>query len=378
MAALLTTLVCLVLAATAAAPPPRYAVEVSRTGPGGMNVLFDSVHHPETTDFAHNFGPSHVRLLDGVDALVIRSCVHRPGCSTPGNPDVVTLVKRTVTGPVDLSNLQSEFEKNSLDKVILRPQGADEQCGVQDPRITVDRRTGTYLMAYTAYGDGTANPTACSNATACGPTWPHCSRCCKSTKTKVVMSKTPEVASSWVRVNRTGDVGFDAKSTATLVRDTPPHFQWTGTGSVRSWQSNDLLHWTAAEDAIVGRPGSFDPGYCEAGAPPVRLADGNYFTTYDTIIGSQRHGWAAGWVVLNGSNPREVLQRGGEPLVEPTRPWELQTPPQWNWTQAVQEGGVPMIGATNGLMPLGGDVFLAWACASDSVVEAFEVRVTKW
>ena len=39
----------------------------------------------------------------------------------------------------------------------------------------------------------------------------------------------------------------------------------------------------------MGRPGSFDPGYCEAGAPPVRLADGNYFTTYDTIIGSQRH-----------------------------------------------------------------------------------------
>jgi len=370
----LLPLVCLV----AAAAPPRYAVEVNRPGPDGMNVLFDSVHHPETTDFAINNGPSHVLLLDGTDALVIRSCVHRHGCSTPGNPDVITLVKRTAKGPIDLSNLQGQFEKNSLDKIIVRPQGADEQCGVQDPRITVDRKTGRYLMAYTAFGDGTAHPNIC-NATACGPTWQQCSHCCKSVKTKVVMTKTPEVASSWVRVNRTGDDGFDAKSTATLVRDTPPHFQWTGTGTVRSWQSEDLFHWTAAEVAIAGRPGSFDPGYCEAGAPPVQLADGNYFGTYDTIIsGAKRHGWAAGWVVLNGSNPREVLQRGSEPLVEPTRPWELQTPPQWNWTQAVQEGGVPMIGATNGLMPLGGDVFLAWACASDSVVEAFVVRVTKW
>ena len=37
-----------------------------------------------------------------------------------------------------------------------------------------------------------------------------------------------------------------------------------------------------------------------------------------------------------------------------------------------------MIGATNGLMPLGNDTFVAWACASDSVVEAFVVRVTRW
>jgi hypothetical protein len=100
----------------------------------------------------------------------------------------------------------------------------------------------------------------------------------------------------------------------------------------------------------------------------------------DTIInsgGPGRSGWAAGWVILNGSNPRHVLQRGGEPLVLTTMPWELQTPP-WNWTQAVSEGHVPMIGATNGLMPLGNDSFVAWACASDSVVEAFVVHVSRW
>ena len=132
-------------------PPsePFYAVEVDRIGKGGYNVLFDGHNHPETTDFAINNGPSFVRLLDGTDALVIRSCVNRTGCSTPGNPDVITLVKRS-KDPVDLSNLQSQFENNTLDKIILRPQGADEQCGVQDPRITVDKSTGVYIMAYTA------------------------------------------------------------------------------------------------------------------------------------------------------------------------------------------------------------------------------------
>lgn len=83
-------------------------------------------------------------------------------------------------------------------------------------------------------------------------------------------------------------------------------------------------------------------------------------------------------MVLNGSNPRQVLQRGNEPLLVPTMPWERQTPPEWDWMQAMTEGGPPMIGATNGLMPLGNDSFVAWACASDSVVEAFVVRVSRW
>eukprot|EP01043_Picozoa_sp_COSAG02_P023517 COSAG02_NODE_1259_length_13568_cov_747.342267_5_plen_185_part_00 len=150
-------LILVILAAEAgwsSVPPPPilepyYTVEVDRAGKGGFNVLFDGHNRPDTTDFAINNGPSFVRLLDGTDALVIRSCVNRTGCSTPGNPDVITLVKRRKE-PVDLSDLQSQFERNTMDKIILRPRGPDEQCGVQDPRITVDPRTRTYIMAYTA------------------------------------------------------------------------------------------------------------------------------------------------------------------------------------------------------------------------------------
>ena len=72
----------------------------------------------------------------------------------------------------------------------------------------------------------------------------------------------------------------------------------------------------------TGRPGYFDSGYTEAGAPPTLLEDGNYFATYDTIIDpgvatGRKHGWAAGWMVLNGSvlrwydkELRGVLSRG--------------------------------------------------------------------
>ena len=35
-----------------------YTVEVDRVGVDGMNVLFDSYHHPETSDFGINNGKS--------------------------------------------------------------------------------------------------------------------------------------------------------------------------------------------------------------------------------------------------------------------------------------------------------------------------------
>ena len=60
-----------------------------------------------------------VRMMDGTDALVIRSCVNVSGCSTPDNPDVITLVKRSKE-PVDLANLQAQLQKNSRERVILR------------------------------------------------------------------------------------------------------------------------------------------------------------------------------------------------------------------------------------------------------------------
>ena len=169
--------------------PWRYVVEASRLN-NGMNVLFDGHHHPETTDFALNFGPGYVRLLDGTDALVIRSCLNVSGCSTPANPDVITLVRRSKSA-LDLVQLQSQFEKATLNHVILRPQGADEQCGVQDPRIVLDAQTSTYYMTYVAYGDWSTPPVQPPR--------------CVHTRTKIAMSRTPTIASSWTRLNRTGE-----------------------------------------------------------------------------------------------------------------------------------------------------------------------------
>ena len=83
-----------------------------------------------------------------------------------------------------------------------------------------------------------------------------------------------------------GPAGFDHKSTALLLRPKPPHFALVGTGAVTIWESDDLLTWRSPTPLLSGRKGSFDSGYVEASAQPVKLSDGNYLTTYDTILKS--------------------------------------------------------------------------------------------
>ena len=94
-------------------------------------------------------------MADGTDALVIRVCREATACSTPRNPDLITLVKRTTTVPLDLANittiteLQRQFQPNTEQRIIKRPHGPAEQCGVQDPRIVYDPTSQYYLLAYT-------------------------------------------------------------------------------------------------------------------------------------------------------------------------------------------------------------------------------------
>jgi predicted GH43/DUF377 family glycosyl hydrolase len=380
----------------------RYTVEASRLT--SFNVMFDGKHDPSSTSFALNFGPSHVTMADGTDALVIRVCRDEVACSTPKNPDLITFVKRTTVGPIDLHNistidqLQQQFQPNNEARIIKRPQGPAEQCGVQDPRIVYDPKSKYYYLAYTAYGNPyqkAGQPLTCVQAF-----------------TRIIRSLTPEVEASWEPVPTLGPAvngsiwDYDAVSTAILVRPEPPHYAFVGrgVGSV-SWQLRTLdnitktnpLVFEQPQPFLAGRAAGFDSGYVEAGSPPALLSTGDYLHIYDTVINDGRvpkggpsqlacvdgvcRGFGAGWLVLNGSDPQSILQRGQEPLFMPVMPWELGPRPEypeWGWMQPTGFA----IGATNGLMRVNEssdhDTFIAWACASDSVISPWVVRVRRW
>jgi hypothetical protein len=217
---------------------------------------------------------------------------------------------------------------------------------------------------------------------------------------------------SWESVPTIGPIpngsiyDYDAVSTAILVRPNPPHYAYVGRGpGVVSWQLRSLDNITQQTPLVFensrlflrGRAAGFDSSYVESGSPPALLSTGDYLQIYDTVINDGRvpqgapsqlacvdgvcRGFGAGWLVLNGSDPQEVLQRGQEPLFMPVMPWELGPRPEypeWGWMQPTGFA----IGATNGLMRVNEssdhDTFIAWACASDSVITPWVIRVRRW
>jgi len=124
------------------------------------------------------------------------------------------------------------------------------------------------------------------------------------------------------------------------------------------------------------RPNSFDSALCEAGPEPLPLSDGNLLFIYNSArhgYKSQKPGWDlqynVGWVVLNGSNPTQILQRCQEPLLSPVLDWEIGIEPWLGLTPNV----VFVEGWTFGPKP---DTFIIFYGAADSAIGMAEVIVS--
>ncbi|EDQ90712.1 uncharacterized protein MONBRDRAFT_7176 [Monosiga brevicollis MX1] len=74
------------------------------------------------------------------------------------------------------------------------------------------------------------------------------------------------------------------------------------------------------------------------------------------------------YVILNGSNPTQILQRPDQPLTSPTTPWEQGQPPELC--------NVAMVTFLEGARALGNDVFEVFYGGSDAVVGRAVVAVT--
>ena len=187
-------------------------------------------------------------------------------------------------------------------------------------------------MFYTAYGDGgggtrtvflnlatTADATRSDGA----PQRPPCAAGVHAHVT----------AEGWRRWGRVFPSQPGSKSAALLLRDPPPHYLLWGSSDIRiaqvregravsvssstllGAQSFDATSWPDIGDVIISpRPREFDSMLVESGPPPLRLSTGDYLFFYN----SASSGWPAtggyhpAWVILNGSDPTQILQRASE------------------------------------------------------------------
>lgn len=338
---------------------------VSQTRVNGAEPFIDAENHPEQSAFHFNLVPAFLKLPNGDDAFLVRS-VNGSGyqnengtASTLLNPDVITLT-RIIGNSSDVNSIRTEpITKTS---VVFSPEPGNkaEACGVQDPRVVFDKRTGTYYMTYAAYANPLPkDPKTNPYGIYCGDAW-----------LGLATTKTPEDPASWQRHGYNCG-GACSKSAAILIREKGPHFMFWGIPTISVAISDDLIHWKSHKTDWVTPDASWDEMWIEAGSPPERLEDGNYIMTYNIADG--KLWWGIGYLILDGDDPTKVLQRGSH-LVWPTLPWEFGNSSRSKW-----EPYKDCIGAMNSLHRLPGkeNRFVGYYVAGDAVSGAAVITVEK-
>ena len=227
-----------------------YTITVTRAN--GRKPFISSHADQITPNSVFNFNlvPVFLTLPDGQPALIVRSVngtsyAGQPGdhtASTLVHPDQITLTTfvNNASDDPDSIKVQPITDASIVFPPLPLSKSKAEACGVQDPRVVKDPKTGMYVMTYAAY----ANPLPYNNvtnpkSTFCGDAW-----------LGLATTKTPQVASSWVRHGYNcgqDDTGKGkancGKSAAILVRDKPPHFMFFGIPTIGISTSDDLINW---------------------------------------------------------------------------------------------------------------------------------------
>lgn len=118
------------------------------------------------------------------------------------------------------------------------------------------------------------------------------------------------------------------------------HISVTNSCSPLHWENIDKTPW------LQPRPDHFDKDGVETGPAPIKLFDGNYLMLYNgysitgrppsseegpaidgMIVPHQIKHYEVGWVILDGKNPRKILQRSEQPLITPTYAYETGDAP---------------------------------------------------
>lgn len=280
------------------------------------------------------FNPSYVvasPATGGVEGLVARTqncsakvgggCVYCSGQGPEASILTFSAMRGGVPSPVNSSS------------VIFRPDPGNtlEVYGTEDPRILYDPEAKLYYMFYTCYG--TASSSSSPDARAESQPRSH-TTVPASVLLCLAVAENPLEPSSWTRMGPVFPNIQGSKSAALLLRNPGPHYLFWGAGSIHVAKSYNPLVWPDPGSLFIDtRESMFDSAGVESGPPPLLLSTGDYLFIYNS--------WDKGWpkstdpnsgyhpafVILNGSNPEQILQRADAPFLLPSAPWEQGLPP---------------------------------------------------
>eukprot|EP01084_Bolivina_argentea_P011627 21729_1 len=337
----------------------------------------------KNTAFQQSFNPSYVipcnqtvnpQCTNTKQGIAVRgqNCTAVPGKDThceytpdpaDGAPSVVSLLQ-----PKNINDTLFEYMDNST--VIFGPHSKIDIYGTEDPRIMLNPSTGEYHMMYTCVGE-------------CGSGYPACpcNQCARSVLLCHAYTKTPFVKDSWIRNGAVFPSKQGSKSGAILIADIDEKLPYKyylyfiieqDNNAINIATSNDLFNWTIITDKTLIKPRGgnyFDSQLVESGPPPLRLSSGDYIFFYNGH--DNKYEYRAGYLILDGKDPTNVIARSEKPLIDITFPWEKGTPPNLSNVKNV----VFLQGATymNGNEK---DIFRVYFGGADCVVGTAIVQVT--
>jgi len=176
---------------------------------------------------------------------------------------------------------------------VLAPEQNYERRGVEDPRVV--RFGSTYYLTYTAY-DGHA--------------------------AKLALATSKDLIHWDKRGIMLPDLRW-SKSGAIVPRKVAGRYlMYFGDTDVWLATSSDLLRWDVRKEPVLRRrSGFFDSTGVEPGPPPLITQRGIllFYNGWDAAIT-----YRTGRVLFSLEDPSVVLERTDQPLLQPTKPWELK------------------------------------------------------
>ncbi|KAL9653676.1 hypothetical protein ABK040_009152 [Willaertia magna] len=227
-----------------------------------------------------------------------------------------------------LSDDYSSMRVSMLDEdsVILSPTDSNyQQLGVEDPRIVYVN--GTYYMFYTAVTKNTKGDIIANLALGT----------LKESNYKLNY-KLKRDTNYWKLQGLVFPELNWSKSGALLPLDKPiiinnvnvNGYLFYGDSDIWLATTSDFLNYNNTGKVFINRRlDSFDSELVESGPPPVKLSDGNYLFLYNSArkvnIPNPKNyelQYNLGYVILDGKNPLNIIERSSQPIFSPTLDWE--------------------------------------------------------
>lgn len=315
---------CLLSAATIAVAT---AAPSSSTSGNDIAYVVTAVADPEPllafrtghTSWQQVFNPTWVaptNATQGRAGLLVRSqnCTLAEGkcghCSGTGQKaSWLTWAELDESGPVPkVVNFVGESE------AVFGPFDCADgaQCldarGTEDPRLTYDPETQTYVLLYNAWG-------------------------AKGAFLAIASTRDPTKRDGWTRHGTIFPEdahldGWPGKSGSIVWMPSGSHYViWGCARELRITPSigRSLFKWDSSKTKVlfgVRKAPLFDTGFVESAMPPLVLSNGNLLFFHDSVgTWNKMGGFQSGWVVLSGKDPTVVLARSSVPPLPYTLPW---------------------------------------------------------